>query len=600
MDRRDGEPDAPRANRSDGAALALTAVASIAGLAVRLLRLGEPAFNYDETTRAIMIRLGVAEILDSLVVTHHMPPLNYLVMKALVGPGASEWAHRLPSALCGALAVPLVFLAGRRLASARTAAAAALLLALSPLHVQSSQLAREYGLLSFLCAAHLLSLLRLVDRGGKGNASAFVLTGALALYTHYFAAFALLAGGAWALLEIARRRRRPQRQRSLLAPEAPAAIGPRSIILASAAIALLFLPWIPRLFGRAAVEYVPYDTFEAGDAGRTFFACALHAFFRHSDRGGFLHEWADRPVADFLDVPSVVFAGFAAAGLLSLLRRRPGSAILLALSLVLPFAGAIAVVSGRSFMAMRYMLAALPAWLLLGAAGGAAAARLASARLGARAATIAGGALLALAVASVLGIPPTARRTPSGRLSTGLLSHFAAVSNEAALAHGTWKETALALAPRLRDGDVVVFAAGAYPTGGGASPHEARNAVRVQAHASTIFLYYLETAAGRRPTFYRASLDGFALTPPAQAVLRTLLFPEPPRFVVPGEADEISRSADRVWLVSLESPADMAARGNPFAEWARSRYEEHPVAALRFTSESGAVSIQRVLTLYSR
>src|SRR5207248_2312948 len=116
------------------------------------------------------------EILGDMLTTHHAStapwwhwltglehehgPLYYATQLAARVAGHDEWSGRLPAALFGLAAIPLVFLAARALGGWAAGVAAAIVLAVSPLHVYYSREARPYALLMLLTAVMLIALLR--------------------------------------------------------------------------------------------------------------------------------------------------------------------------------------------------------------------------------------------------------------------------------------------------------------------------------------------------------------------------------------------------------------------------------------------------------
>jgi 4-amino-4-deoxy-L-arabinose transferase-like glycosyltransferase len=168
---------------SSAAALVLVlALVIAAGAGLRFFRLGQKSLWVDEAISCVLASTGHDPV--------ELPPLYFRLLGLTMELAGSEeeWALRLLSALCGIAAIPLIFLLGREAGDRWTGAAAALILALSPYHVQISQEARNYALLSML--ALLLFLLQTVARRRQGlvsvlawAASAPVL--AAALYTHH-------------------------------------------------------------------------------------------------------------------------------------------------------------------------------------------------------------------------------------------------------------------------------------------------------------------------------------------------------------------------------------------------------------------------------
>lgn len=175
-------PEAGAAGR-DGVSWMLVLALVLAGL--RFLRLGDWSLWYDEAL-ALSDALGGERTLN---------PLGYLCYRLAfsgleVRP--SEFLLRLPSALFGFAAVPLVYAAFRPLVPARQAAAAALLVAASQWHVYWSQNARFYTLeLDLALVGGALALGGLVQQR-TGQVALGLLSLAAAAAAHPSAAFLLV------------------------------------------------------------------------------------------------------------------------------------------------------------------------------------------------------------------------------------------------------------------------------------------------------------------------------------------------------------------------------------------------------------------------
>jgi len=175
--------------KRDAVAYALLAAALIVAAYLRFKDLGVPSYWLDE-------------ILGDMLTTHHAStapwwrwltglehehgPLYYLGQLAARAFGRGEFAGRLPAALFGLAAIPLVFFAARELGGWAAGVAAAIVLAASPLHVYYSREARPYALLMLLTAVMLIALLR--ARTGLAVAAAIAM-----LYTSAVAGPLLLA-----------------------------------------------------------------------------------------------------------------------------------------------------------------------------------------------------------------------------------------------------------------------------------------------------------------------------------------------------------------------------------------------------------------------
>jgi 4-amino-4-deoxy-L-arabinose transferase-like glycosyltransferase len=211
------------------AAWALASITLIAAL-IRVFTLGHQSYDHDEAvTAARVLQPGLAGTWDAIVGGERSPPLYYLVAWAwskVFGTGAV--GLRSLSALFGTLTVPLAFRATVEFARPRAGLIAAALVALNPYLVWYSQEARSYALFVLFAALALLCFARSVRAPSRTSLTLWVVASALALLSHYFAAF-LIAPQALYLLLAAQRRRR-----TLVATAAIGAVGLALIPLAVA------------------------------------------------------------------------------------------------------------------------------------------------------------------------------------------------------------------------------------------------------------------------------------------------------------------------------------------------------------------------------
>jgi hypothetical protein len=193
---------------------------------LRLHTLTTQSFWFDEVLTAIGAQ-SFAWVLYSAQIFGH-PPLQYLVGWAAGGGAATEAALRAPFVAAGVGGVVVMALLGRRLVGPATGLLAAGLLAISPFHVELSQLARPYALLVLAVGLSWLALFRALERGGIADWLAFSATAALAFYTHYLGGQVVLAQAAVAAVWVARRR----------------GANGLAALLSFAGIALLLAPWV--------------------------------------------------------------------------------------------------------------------------------------------------------------------------------------------------------------------------------------------------------------------------------------------------------------------------------------------------------------------
>lgn len=168
---------------------------------LRFYALGFESYWLDETASAMWSAGSLAAILQECAGDVH-PPLYFILLKFWGEVfGRSDWALRAFSALCGTLAVPVVYFTAQELFKRSSAAlAAALLLAVSQFHVQFSQEARSYAMMCFGAVLSTLFFLRLLKTPSFKNVFFYFLAAVLLLYTHLFGAFFIIAHTVFFLL----------------------------------------------------------------------------------------------------------------------------------------------------------------------------------------------------------------------------------------------------------------------------------------------------------------------------------------------------------------------------------------------------------------
>jgi len=199
----------------------------VAGLTVlatglRFATLGLQAYHHDEiVTASRVLRADFWHAMEAVGFSESAPPLYYaLAWFWTQVTGTGEFGLRSFSALAGVATVPIAYLIGAELRDRRAGIAAAALVAVNPMLLWYSQEARGYALLALLTSLSLLYFVRALDRpeadlggierpdGSKNSGAspgarrASVLWGVfsgLALATHYFALFPVLAEAIWLL-----------------------------------------------------------------------------------------------------------------------------------------------------------------------------------------------------------------------------------------------------------------------------------------------------------------------------------------------------------------------------------------------------------------
>ena len=195
------------AARARSRAFWIVAGLTVLAAALRFATLGVQSYHHDEiVTASRLLRGSFWHAMDAVGFSESAPPLYYaLAWVWTQATGTGEFGLRSISALAGVATVPVAYLIGIELRGRRTGLWAAALVAVNPMLLWYSQEARAYALLVLLCAFSLLYFVRALRRGERRDVVLWGVFSALALATHYFAAFAIVAE----ILMLARRRWRP-------------------------------------------------------------------------------------------------------------------------------------------------------------------------------------------------------------------------------------------------------------------------------------------------------------------------------------------------------------------------------------------------------
>jgi mannosyltransferase len=321
-------------------------------LALRVFRLDTQSIWYDEGLSIQIAAQDPAQIVAVSAVTDH-PPLHTLLLGGWMSvAGESDFVVRYLSVFCGVLVVALTYALGKRY-DERAGIIAAGLSAISPLAVYYSQETRGYMLLTALILIAAITALRMLNGDQRRRIwFAYIASMTLALYTHYFAAFA------WAAINVgfvafilARGFVKDSTQ-----PHKPSQ-GFVQWIIAQLIILACFLPWIPNALAQAGsnATYFPgrvtWDTV-FGDTWRAFS----------------VGEWGDMSIVGWLWLALIVF-GLVAGLIINRADRRKSVIVFSLALLIIPLLLMSSLAWFKPKFAPRYLLPSLPAFITLAAIG---------------------------------------------------------------------------------------------------------------------------------------------------------------------------------------------------------------------------------------
>ena len=207
------------------------------GFALRLFRLdfqelrGDEAFGYFFSLRSLA---GIVQ--ETLTLQEPHPVGSYFLQHVWYAfGGTSEFALRTVPALAGTAAIPLLYWFARQMRlGVPVALLSSFLMAVSAYAIWHSQDARMYTLSLALTLASSGLALEIVKRPGRSVLVGYILCTLMTLHIHYFAAFVLLAQNLYILLTVVLR----ARDRHLWQPLLMRWGGVQCVVAA------LYIPWL--------------------------------------------------------------------------------------------------------------------------------------------------------------------------------------------------------------------------------------------------------------------------------------------------------------------------------------------------------------------
>jgi hypothetical protein len=222
--------------RSDLRPVAAAGALTLLALALRVLAARQSLGGDELFSLEVAERPGLGGVLDGVRGPLEITPPGYFVVAwAFAKLGDPTYWLKAPSVLAGTLTVPVAYAIGVRTVGRWAGVAGAALLAISPYAIFYGSEARAYALTGLAVAVATLLLLVALERRRWGWWVAFAAAVAASMYAHYVAAFPLAVLLAWALWY----------HRDAWRP----------LLLAFAAAAVAYLPWVPGLLDDRTSPY---------------------------------------------------------------------------------------------------------------------------------------------------------------------------------------------------------------------------------------------------------------------------------------------------------------------------------------------------------
>mgnify|MGYP001053484203 CR=1 FL=1 len=309
------------------------------GAYLRLTDLSRQSLWFDEVDVVVRAQRPLDQVLHTFVQQGENGPLYNLMLALWIRvAGISEIAVRFPSAVAGTLAIPLIYLLGRRVAGSTVGLLAAGLLAISPYHVWYSQEAKMYSIVVLLALASTYTFVAALQTNERLWWVAYVVVTSLMFYTHVVTVLVFVAQSLYAVLTY-----RSWRGRE------------KSWLVAAAALTLPYVPiaiWAAKVVGLTNTQVATWQPPVAlWDAIQIFgIKFAINRY-----------NMTQQVRAELL------YAVLAGIGILAFawLNRRTHWWLLFTSLTVVPILGLWLVSIRQSVFSDRYGIVALPAYLLL-------------------------------------------------------------------------------------------------------------------------------------------------------------------------------------------------------------------------------------------
>lgn len=199
----------------------------LAGLLLRLLAAQGRVFWFDEAITWSIAKQNLLQMTVAIVGGDNHPPLYYLLLHFWLKLNDSEIFLRFPSIIFGLISIYLTYLIGKKIINERVGIFSAAITSFSPLHIYFSGETRMYSLWTMLIMFGFYQFLKLLQKPKTIHYILFTLWSLLALYTHYFTIFFLLALNLFLILN------RKKNQKIL-----------KNLIVLEIVIIFLFSPWL--------------------------------------------------------------------------------------------------------------------------------------------------------------------------------------------------------------------------------------------------------------------------------------------------------------------------------------------------------------------
>jgi len=164
------------------------------GVLLRFYQIGDGLLTFNEVAEVSIASHDVSRIVYAIKAMVHAPPLYHFLLHFWMYLGDSEFMVRMFSLITGTLAIPAIYALAKELYNNKVGLLSAFLMAVMPIHVHFSQIARHYSLLTLLTLISIYCFVRILkDQNNTMMWAGYVFFTFLCMYTHYYAFVIIIA-----------------------------------------------------------------------------------------------------------------------------------------------------------------------------------------------------------------------------------------------------------------------------------------------------------------------------------------------------------------------------------------------------------------------
>lgn len=211
------------------------------GLLLRFYQIGEGLLTFNEVAEVSIASFEASKIIYAIKAMVHSPPLYHFLLHFWMYLGNGEFTLRMFSLITGTLTIPFIYLLAKEFFDERIGLISAFLMAVMPIQVHFSQIARAYSLLTLLTLISIYYFVKILkDQTNIWLWIGYIISTILCTYTHYYAFIIVITSNIAVLL---------MKKNFIFY---------KKWFTSQLVLAIMYIPWLPILFYVESMRNRPY------------------------------------------------------------------------------------------------------------------------------------------------------------------------------------------------------------------------------------------------------------------------------------------------------------------------------------------------------